>query len=499
MSASRLDAVYRSILITKFFTKGWGKPDNLRRLFEFRKIVANREECYKLISPNYPITITKEEKRSDYHLLEGHFLTPMELFLPGVVPPCARQAHFQIIMPATWSQTDYKPMCVHLAGTGDHFFWRRRNLMAKPLLKEGGIGAIILENPFYGLRKPQDQVRSALHNVSDIFVMGGCLILETLVLLRWCERNGLGPLGVTGLSMGGHMASLAATNWPKPLVLVPCLSWSTASAVFTKGVMSNSINWELLETQFFSDGEYRDKLAKMVTIVDEAFLAGRKFAQHFSTNSNKDLFFDLHSLNLPKILKDTNSAVKNFDITNPDNLSSCRGFLPEENQNYSMIKKNSESSNVASNNAGSLKTLNQKITTTLYEKITSTKNDKKTLTKNILSNIPFISKPKENTSVKWRNREALQFMRGVMDEFTHLGNFSIPYDTSLIIAVCAKNDAYVPRGDSGALEELWPGAEVRYIDAGHVTAYVLHQRLFRSCIVEAFERSKSKWQEQKET
>lgn len=30
------------------------------------------------------------------------------------------------------------------------------------------------------------------------------------------------------------MASLAATNWPKPLVLVPCLSWSTASAVFTK-------------------------------------------------------------------------------------------------------------------------------------------------------------------------------------------------------------------------------------------------------------------------
>lgn len=45
-----------------------------------------------------------------------------------------------------------------------------------------------------------------MHNVSDIFVMGGCLILETLVLLHWCERNGLGPLGVTGLSMGGHVS-----------------------------------------------------------------------------------------------------------------------------------------------------------------------------------------------------------------------------------------------------------------------------------------------------
>lgn len=46
---------------------------------------------------------------------------------------------------------------------------------------------------------------SCLHNVSDIFVMGGCLILESLVLFHWCERNGLGPLGVTGVSMGGHV------------------------------------------------------------------------------------------------------------------------------------------------------------------------------------------------------------------------------------------------------------------------------------------------------
>lgn len=37
------------------------------------------------------------------------------------------------------------------------FFFRRRNLMAKPLIKEAGIGALLLENPFYGLRKPKDQ------------------------------------------------------------------------------------------------------------------------------------------------------------------------------------------------------------------------------------------------------------------------------------------------------------------------------------------------------
>lgn len=37
------------------------------------------------------------------------------------------------------------------------YFWRRRNLIAKPLIKEGGIGSIIIENPFYGSRKPVEQ------------------------------------------------------------------------------------------------------------------------------------------------------------------------------------------------------------------------------------------------------------------------------------------------------------------------------------------------------
>lgn len=48
--------------------------------------------------------------------------------------------------------------------------------------------------------------RSILCNVSDIFVMGGCLILESLVLFHWCEQQGFGPIGVTGLSMGGHVS-----------------------------------------------------------------------------------------------------------------------------------------------------------------------------------------------------------------------------------------------------------------------------------------------------
>ena len=38
--------------------------------------------------------------------------------------------------------------------------------------------------------------------------MGGCLIMESIGLLNWCEQQGFGPLGLTGLSMGGHVCIL---------------------------------------------------------------------------------------------------------------------------------------------------------------------------------------------------------------------------------------------------------------------------------------------------
>lgn len=572
MSASRLDAVYRSILLTKFFTKGWGKPENLRRLFEFRKVVSNRDECFKLVERDYPVTITKHQTLSDCQLFEGYFITPLERYLPGIVPKIAQKAHFQALLPIHWPEKHCKPVCLHLAGTGDHFFWRRRNLMVKPLLKEAGIGGIILENPFYGLRKPTDQVRSSLHNVSDIFVMGGCLILESLVLFHWCERNGLGPLGVTGLSMGGHMASLAATNWPKPLVLVPCLSWSTASAVFLQGVMSHSINWDLLEDQYLSDGEYREKLSKMVTIVDEAFLAGKKFARTYSQNidipqektdkndTKKELDITYKENAVPDNLIDNiNKVPRNVDKSQIENIHEELKMLLDENKislelynkltsnekfvleptdidainNMSeprikevllkckvadlqelvvTIQKQSEENNKVQSSVLSAKQENVITTPKPLENPLTTVPPKEEIIKkpdkswNFSSDLwinylPFLKSSSKSgkkidiSKIHWRDRETLQFMRGIMDECTHLSNFSVPYDTSLIIAVCAKHDAYVPRDDVGTLEEIWPGAEVRYVDAGHVSAYILHQSLFRACIKEAFERSKKRWRD----
>lgn len=547
-ASSRLDRVYRNILQTKFFTKGWGNTDNLKRLFEFRKVVSRRESCFKLVSPDYPVSVFKDETVGDYRILEGKFLSPFVEHLPNILPKEAETAYFQAVLPAKWQSDQYKPVCIHLAGTGDHGYWRRRQIMAKPLIKEAGIGAVLLENPFYGLRKPKDQVRSSLHNVSDIFVMGGCLILESLAVLHWCEKSGFGPLGLTGISMGGHMASLAATNWPKPIVLVPCLSWSTASSVFTEGVMSDSINWDLLASQYFSNETYREEIRKMVNVKEDAFRAGQHFAKHYP--ESMDRLNELRRESQMVEASDNSKEVNSSDIvkTSTDSLNvtlMCENKevfkFQNQNENSGASLNQSSSLEASTPSANNQETINtrelshvqnniQECCRTVSGNMTNLDNGSNPythsvvskLSSNILSvkivnqNLPT-SKIKEllrdlNLLESWkksnedqkkkgttqhikrkREYEVLQFMRGIMDECTHLQNFDVPVDTSLIIAICARNDAYVPRDSCTHLSEIWPGAEIRYIDAGHVTAYVLHQGIFRAAIADSFERLRKKY------
>lgn len=83
-------------------------------------MISNRDECFTLVPKDYQIEITKEEKQSDCTLIEGHFQTPFEYYLPGLVPKAAQTARFQVVLPNKWKDEKHKPVCIHLAGTGDH-------------------------------------------------------------------------------------------------------------------------------------------------------------------------------------------------------------------------------------------------------------------------------------------------------------------------------------------------------------------------------------------
>ncbi|VDP93819.1 unnamed protein product [Echinostoma caproni] len=69
--------------------------------------------------------------------------------------------------------------------------------------------------------------------------------------------------------------------------------------------------------------------------------------------------------------------------------------------------------------------------------------------------------------------EVREFMRELLDYFTHLGNFSPLVDPRLVLAVTAEQDAYVPRHGVVPLNRLYPGSEIRLLpQSGHVGAYL---------------------------
>ena len=210
---SRLDHVYRSLLLTKFFTRGWGKPDHLSQIIKLRKVLGKRETNIQYIqTPASVIEITREEHKDDITYLTGHFPSPTTQYLEeDIIPSEVRTSHFEAVLPrSVISRSDpIRPLVLQFSGTGDHFYWRRRSLMAVPMVKERGISSILIENPYYGLRRPRKQLRSSLFYVSDLFVMGAALILESQVLLAWARSHGFSPLVCHGISMGGHMAGLS--------------------------------------------------------------------------------------------------------------------------------------------------------------------------------------------------------------------------------------------------------------------------------------------------
>ncbi|XP_078457093.1 protein ABHD18 isoform X1 [Lampetra fluviatilis] len=493
---SRLDVLYRRLLLTKLFTHGWGRPEDLKRIFEFRKMIGNRERCQHLVPHDYPIHVDKVYEQSDVRIMEGHFTSPLQHYLPGIMPPEIVTARFQFILPLKW-KTANRPVCIHLAGTGDHYFWRRRALMARPMIKEAGISSLLLENPYYGYRKPKAQVRSSLRNVSDLFVMGGALILESAALLHWLEREGYGPLAMTGISMGGHMASLAVTNWPKPIPLVPCLSWSTASAVFTTGVLSHAVNWRQLEQQYASESEYEEEITRLLEYCGmDSFRMGQDFVRQSSDTLN-----GLHNLQ-------HSDSAQNLPIGRPDYRDGAQGVIDrrvggtvklmdgmkdvaEASHNLNLIghraKSGHETVNVIGQSSSALAgggaTMSfvggmaaGNVTASGSAKTSSRREEGK-------------HKRREDERRKaFLRKESLLFMKGVMDECTHVGNFSVPVDPSLIIVVQATQDAYIPRAGVRDLHEIWPGCEVRYLDGGHISTYLFSQSQFRQAIYDAFSR-----------
>jgi hypothetical protein len=229
-----------------FFHQGWGDEEILQKIRHL--------DLYTEDSPTLDITWTKTWETEDATFQQGFFHSPFE---HAIFPEESQKAYVEFILPKAAKKT--APIALHFAATGDQGFLRRRNLMALPLLP-AGIGSLILENPFYGRRRPPTQQGFSPSRVIDLWAMANAAIYEGLALLQWLKKENYNHLAVTGISMGGYIAAVVASLCSLEIAAIPCLAPHSAVTVFTEGVLTKACNWNALAETLAQNKKAHDVL-----------------------------------------------------------------------------------------------------------------------------------------------------------------------------------------------------------------------------------------------
>lgn len=233
-----------------FFSKGWGDA------------AASEAVRQRARSRGEPAAINVQWEsswiaRHGGVARDGFFETP--LFREYLSPEC-RTAYFRLILPGS---EEPHPVCVVMATTGEEGYAAREVAMSVPLLARG-IGTLLLEHPFLGRRRPADQASCRLNVVSDLLLLGGVVIEEARSLLTWLRLGGFTRLGVSGVSMGGHLAALAGAQTPFGVAIVPCVAPHSGVPVFTEGLLSDECDWIALADEYGSGDRARNRLRQLL-------------------------------------------------------------------------------------------------------------------------------------------------------------------------------------------------------------------------------------------
>lgn len=138
------------------------------------------------------------------------------------------------------------PICLAFAATGEEGFSRRRALAFQ--LARRGIGTWMLENPFYGSRRPRHQRGAFLRTVAEQFAMNSATVEEARALLARAHADGH-RVGATGYSQGGMMAAFAAALSDFPVAVAPRGAARAAGPIFVGGVLTRTMRWDRLAAE----------------------------------------------------------------------------------------------------------------------------------------------------------------------------------------------------------------------------------------------------------
>ncbi len=218
----------------RFFAEGWGDPQHLGDL------------SLRIGRPD-PVDIDWISRRSSDGLTTavGLFESPRAADLPARsrtavvtrIEP-ARPTGRVVVLMSAWNEHDSR---------GRYDLARR--------LAERGIGSLVLENPYYGVRRPCEG--QPIRTVADFARMGSAAVAEGRALLATIRADG-GTPGVSGYSMGGNISALISATLPFPVATAPLAASHSPAPVYLDGVLRGGIDWEALGGEEYAAPRLRD-------------------------------------------------------------------------------------------------------------------------------------------------------------------------------------------------------------------------------------------------
>lgn len=87
---TQFDTIFRRLILSQSFTRGWGNPLHLQELCASRREkVAVRSECMKLVPAESiqenTVEIVRQETKGDRHYINAKFRSPLANHFPHLV------------------------------------------------------------------------------------------------------------------------------------------------------------------------------------------------------------------------------------------------------------------------------------------------------------------------------------------------------------------------------------------------------------------------------
>ena len=230
---------------SKMFARGWGDE----------AVMAEFSDRSRYLVKPAPVRIEWKatRRRGSDACRDGTFASPLT-----ALPDAVKTVHVRAL-----TREGNNSACVMLAASRDEGYWIRERVFGP--LTGRGIDLYLVENPYYGLRR--DGRGPSDITVSDHGLMALGMVLEARALLEYLSPQ-YAKLAVGGYSMGGHMAAITAAVTPLPVACAALATGGSASAIYTRGLLSWSVDFDSLGSAVGGSAAARERLRGLFDTAD---------------------------------------------------------------------------------------------------------------------------------------------------------------------------------------------------------------------------------------